>query len=281
MSASVLLCACLGLNIARADDAGAVPTVQQPLWEAGIAGFVGYVPDYPASDHSRVQGLPLPYFIYRGDFFRSDQGGVRFQALHEPRFELDLSFGASLPSSTSSTSARAGMPKLDFLLEAGPRLRAILWRPTATQRFSLELPVRSVISTNFLHYNDRGFLFAPRLAWLGRRLDDHGLRAEVTLGPDFATEKLQDYFYEVAPQYARPGRPAYNAQGGYLGTNLDISLSRAVSQHVRLYATTKLSYFGGAANEDSPLFRETFNYNFFLGFSWSIWQSKETVARTE
>ena len=277
------------LPAARADGATTTaaagePQAQpqaQPLWEAGLAGLVAYVPDYPAADRHQVQPLPLPYFIYRGAFFRSDQNGVRLEALRQPRFEFDLSFGASLASRSNGNDARAGLPKLDYLFEAGPNLRVILWRPAAGTRLSLELPVRSVISTDFLHFSDRGFLFAPRIAWLDRPLADRGLRLQVSLGPDFATEKLQDYFYEVAPQYARPGRPAFDAQGGYLGTNLDVSISRLVTEHVRLYAGTRLSYYGGARNEDSPLFRNKYNYSLIAGFSWSIWQSKETVARVE
>ncbi|GAC1631573.1 MAG: hypothetical protein NVS9B10_25120 [Nevskia sp.] len=280
IATALLLVAALSLSAARA-DAVTEATAAQPLWEAGVAGLVGYVPDYPAADRHQVQPLPLPYFIYRGRFFRSDQSGVRLEALRQPRFEFDFSFGASLASRSNGNSARAGMPDLDYLLEAGPNLRVILWRPRPSSRLSLELPVRSVISTDFLHFSDRGFLFAPRLSWIDRPLDGKGLRLHVQLGPDFATEKLQDYFYEVAPQYARPGRPAFNAQGGYLGSNLDVSIARPVTPHIRLYAATKLSYYGGARNEDSPLFRNKYNYGVFAGFSWSIWQSKETGARAE
>jgi MipA family protein len=278
-TAVAVLAAVLSLTPATADDR---PTATaQPLWEAGIAGIVGYVPDYPAAGRNRVQPLPLPYFIYRGQFFRSDTNGVRLEALRQPRFEFDVSFGASLASNAGRNSIRDGLPDLDYLLEAGPNLRVILWRPQPSSRFSLELPVRSVISTDFLHFGDRGFLFAPRLSWLDRPLDDHGLRLHVQLGPDFATEKLQDYFYEVAPQFARADRPAFDAQGGYLGTNLDISLSRPITRRVRLFAATKLSYFGGAQNQASPLFQDRFNYGIFLGFSWSFWQSHETAARAE
>ncbi len=279
--ASALLASALCSSAARAQDTISSGAHQQPLWEAGVAGVIGYVPDYPAASRSRVQALPLPYFIYRGRFFHSDQSGVRLEALRQPRFELDVSFGASLASNSGNSGVRQGLPDLDYLLEAGPNLRVILARFSPSSRLSLELPVRSVISTDFLHFSDRGFLFAPRLSYLDRPLSDRGLRLHVQLGPDFATEKLQDYFYEVAPQFARPGRPAFNAQGGYLGTNLDISLNRPVSDHIHLFVATKLSYFGGARNEASPLFREKFNYSLFAGFSWSIWQSKETVARSE
>lgn len=278
------LLASVWLNAASAQqivDAVTQAAPAQSLWEFGLAGAVGYVPDYPAASRYQVQALPLPYFIYRGRFFRSDQGGVRVEALRQPRFELDLSVGASLASNSGSKGARAGLPDLDYLLEAGPNLRVILARPDASTRFSLELPVRSVVSTNFRRFNDRGFLFAPRLDYLQRSHGPQSWRIHAAIGPDFATEKLQDYFYQVDPQYARPGRPAFNAQGGYLGTNLEVSLVRPVTPRVKIFAATKLSYFGAARNENSPLFQDDFNYSLIVGFAWSIWQSKETVARAE
>jgi hypothetical protein len=58
------------------DSAGAG---SKPLWEAGIGGFAGAVADYPGSNQYRVRGLPLPFFIYRGDFFSSDVHGPRLQ----------------------------------------------------------------------------------------------------------------------------------------------------------------------------------------------------------
>ena len=52
----------------------------RPLWEAGVGVIAGAIADYPGSDHYRVRGLPIPYFIYRGDFFRADQSGTRLRA---------------------------------------------------------------------------------------------------------------------------------------------------------------------------------------------------------
>ena len=43
----------------------------KPLWEIGLVGIAGYVPDYPSSDENRLNGIVLPYFIYRGEIFRA------------------------------------------------------------------------------------------------------------------------------------------------------------------------------------------------------------------
>ena len=43
---------------------------EKPLWEIGVVGGGGWLPDYPAADQNHLQGLVLPYAIYRGDFLR-------------------------------------------------------------------------------------------------------------------------------------------------------------------------------------------------------------------
>ncbi len=93
-----------------------------PLWEAGVGVVAGAIADYPGSDQYRVRGVPIPYFIYRGDFFRSDQSGTRLRT-GSGNVEWEFSGGGTL-SSSSDSGARAGMPKLDYLLEAGPKAKS-------------------------------------------------------------------------------------------------------------------------------------------------------------
>ncbi|MEW5208183.1 MipA/OmpV family protein, partial [Bacillus cereus] len=44
-------------------------------------------------------------------------------------------------------------------------------------------------------------------------------------GPLFADRRYHDYFYTVAAQFATPERPAYQATGGYSGTEILVALS--------------------------------------------------------
>jgi hypothetical protein len=167
------------------------------------------------------------------------------------------------------------MPNLDYLFEAGPNLRITLYRAADQEsRLTLSLPVRAVASTNFSRFDERGFLFGPRLGWRDGSLFGSRWQGGVTIGPDFATTRLQEYFYQVDPQYARPGRPAYNATGGYLGSHLDLSLSRALTPHTRLFFGTRFDLYAGAANDNSPLFKSDTGFGVFAGFTWSILQSK-------
>ena len=47
----------------------------------------------------------------------------------------------------------------------------------------------------------------------------------VSLSPLFGFDALNDYFYRVAPSEARPVRPAYEADDGYIGTELSVGSS--------------------------------------------------------
>ena len=116
-----------------------------PLWELGV--FAGGLssPAYPASSERSTRALVLPTFIYRGEVFRSDRGGVGARLLRTEDTELDIGFAASLPASSQDIPARQGMTDLGTLIEFGPRLKGTLARPSAGSRLRYELPLRTVL----------------------------------------------------------------------------------------------------------------------------------------
>lgn len=250
-----------------------------PVFEAGVAGGAGVLPDYPGADRSRVRGIALPYVIYRGEILRADDQGLRGRLLRGERIGLDLSFSGAVATSSNDNPARRGMPDLDWLGEVGPALRITLWRqPDHPRRVNLELPVRAVFSTDLSSIRFRGFTFTPEIAFEDRSLLFPRARFRVGLGPIFATERLHDYFYEVEPRFARPDRPAYDARGGYLGTRLQFSYRVPVSRSVSVVAGGRVDNFAGAANADSPLHRRDWNVSAVAGFAWSFYASSATVA---
>ena len=136
---------------------------QKPLFELGVAGGVGYVPDYPAAGQNHFNGIALPFPIYRGDFIRSDSKGLlRGRLIHSQNFELDVSFSGSLDADSDDNDARRGMPDLDYMAEVGPRLQWTFARAARWARMDLELPVRAVFSTDFSSVEHRGFLIEPQ-----------------------------------------------------------------------------------------------------------------------
>jgi outer membrane protein len=252
-----------------------------PKFEAGIGGGGGWLPDYPAAGQNHLRGLAVPYLIYRGEILRSDDQGVRGRVYNSDSIGLDLSFSGAFPSSSDDNRAREGMPDLDWQGEVGPSLRVTLWRDQqAPQRLNLEVPVRAVFSTDFSSVHYRGLTASPELAYERIGLGRAGSRLRVGLGPVFATGRMMDYFYRVDPEYVRPGRPACDAQAGYLGTRLQFSYRLPLTDRLSMVAGGRLESFHGATNDGSPLFRQEWNTSVALGFSWSLYRSEAVVAST-
>lgn len=254
---------------AAAQEAGG----RDALWEVGIGGGGSYAPHYPAADESKPDGLALPYLIYRGDIFRlGDDSIAKGVFVETERVEFDVSLDASFDADSDDNKARRGMPDLDFLGEIGPQL-AIVLRQWQASRLELELPVRAVFSTDFGDFDHRGYVFNPELSWQSRGVWE-GAGVSVELGASFATEKLQDYFYEVEAAFATPERAAYDADGGYMGSELGVGVSFGVGERARVFVGGDAAYHGGAANEGSVLHRDEVTFSVSAGFLWSLYESE-------
>jgi outer membrane scaffolding protein for murein synthesis (MipA/OmpV family) len=232
---------------------GEVQARDEPLWEAGL-GIAGlHLPDYRGSIQSRNYAFPVPYFIYRGEIFKADREGVRGSFLKSDRVDLNLSLGASLPVSSSKNEAREGMPDLRASIEVGPSLEVNLWAlPDRRVKLDLRLPLRAGMT---LESSPRytGLQFFPHL-----NIDVHdpgGLRGwnlGLLAGPVFTDVRHNRYFYEVAPAFATPSRPAYEPPGGYAGAEFIVALSRRFPGYW-LGAFARYDTLHGAAFEESPL----------------------------
>jgi len=250
----------------------------RPLWEAGIGGFAGSVPDYPAAGQNTFRALALPYLIYRGDILRvggeENRGAISGRFVKNDWFELDVSLSAAFPVDSSSNSARRDMPDLDFLFGIGPQLIFKLINEPGHRRLNFNLQARSIYSTDFSSINHRGYVFNPEFNYTHEHVTDLDLKVFTSAGPIFATEKLMDYFYEVDDQYVTPSRQAYDADAGYLGSNITLGVSKRFNNRFRLILGTRLGLHHGATNDDSPLFREKLNLGVFTAFTWSFKQSE-------
>ena len=264
-----LLGACLSIPVAAEE---------KPLFELGVAGGVGYLPDYPAAGQNHFNGIALPFPVYRGEIIRSDSKGLlRGRLVHSRDFELDISLGGSLDADSDDNDARNGMPDLDHMAEVGPRLQWTFARAARWAKFDLELPVRAVFSTDFSSVEHRGFLIEPQLAYQHDNFLESGTKLKLGLSPVLADEDLQDYFYQVDAPFATATRRAYDGQGGYLGSKVRLLVQYPLGKRLKLFMAGDLNSHHGAANEDSPLFREDLTYGAGVGLIWSFFQSKRTV----
>ena len=271
-----------------AEDGGAVAAAavdgpsftRRPRWELGVGGgaFAGH--DYPASDDPNRRTLALPFFIYRSPVFRVGGGGVRAVAIERPRVRLDLSIGGSLNARSEGNGTREGMPDLDFLLELGPQVEvSLIDRARGEGRLQVEFAaeLRAVAATDFSGVGAEGFVAEVGVDTALRRVGGSGVDLLAGLSSTFADERLQDYFYEVEPRFETPARPAHDARAGYLGTELFLGAAIRPLPDVRVFLGVQSGLYGGAANEDSPLFETTGNTGFALGVVWTIAKSRRLI----
>jgi outer membrane scaffolding protein for murein synthesis (MipA/OmpV family) len=95
-------------------------------------------------------------------------------------------------------------------------------------------------------------------------------------GPLFASREYHDYFYGVAPEFATPERPAFEATSGYSGTLALVSISRRFPRFwVGAYA--RYDTLKGAAFESSPLVRRDYSVMAGFAIAWVFLESDRKV----
>ena len=255
----------------------------RPVWEAGVLAAVFSSPEYPGAGQSQSNVIAAPYFIYRGETIRIGDGSIaRAVAIDKSWYELDLSLAGSFNANSEGNEARVGMPDLDFIFELGPQLKLRLSKFEFEQHgkaeLLLNLQARAVFSTDFSSIHKRGYVFQPVLSYRQRGWLSEKTALSVSLSPTWASEKLHDYFYQVDSEFVIKQRSAYDADSGYLGTDLSVGLSFNATEDIRIFTFARASLHSGSANEDSPLFIDKSTYSYGLGMVWRLWESEEKVS---
>lgn len=276
---------CAGAAFAQ-DETPSADTA--PIWELGVGGFAWIGPDYPVSGESNLRGLPFPLIIYRGDFLRiGEDAAARIVPIDVPLYEVGISVDGAFGADSDENDARDGMPDLDPMLQVGPEV--VFHGPRfdlgefgeGYVEFALQARAVFSIDTDDLRVESRGFVGQPLLRYTQRGLLGSKLKLGAEIGPVFATEKLHDYFYDVDSAFARAGRPAFAAEGGYLGTEIGFDLGYALNDRWNLFGGVDLSLHHGAANVDSPLFEDRLGVAAFFGATYAIWRSEKRVPRRD
>lgn len=177
------------------------------------------------------------------------------------------------------------MPDLDFLFEIGPQLEYRLLdverASGARMRARFTADLRAVFSSDFGSVEGQGFVADVGIGLNVANFASTGMTFITSLESSFATERLQDYFYEVDPQFVTDTRAAFGASGGYLESSLTLGVAAEPLPQLRVFAGTVLGLFDGASNQDSPLFEVTTQMRFALGVVWTIQRSKQMVDIVE
>lgn len=129
--------------------------------------------------------------------------------------------------------------------------------------------------------NEVGWVFSPRL-----NLDITdvaglaGWNLGLLAGPMYGSERNHAYFYSVAPQYATVGRPAFDAKGGYAGSQFLMSVSKRYPKYW-LGAFVCQDTLKGAVFADSPLVKREGYFAAGVGIAWVLGESSTRVEAVE
>jgi outer membrane scaffolding protein for murein synthesis (MipA/OmpV family) len=249
----------------------------KPLWELGIGATALYFPDYRGSDQARGYILPIPYVVYRGDFFKADRDGVRGILFDNDDVKVHASVGASFPVDSNDNNARSGMPDLKPTVELGPAIDLTLWRaPAAGAKLTLRMPIRFAFtverSPEYI-----GWLFTPRL---NLDFDDipnlPGWNLGLFASPGYGDARNHTYFYSVAQAYATPSRPAYTAGAGYNGLEFLAAVSKRFPQYW-IGAFARYDTLSSATFLDSPLIKTRGYFAAGIAVAWIFAESTQQV----
>ena len=252
---------------------------EKHLWELGIGGGFLMMPDYRGSDKTRAYLLPFPYAVYRGGILRVEDKRISGRIFATDRVLLDASGYGAVPVKSADNEARAGMPDLDPTFEFGPALRIkILDSKENKYRLGAALPLRAVFSTDFRSVRYEGIVFSPRLNFeKGDVIPGTGLYLGVSTGPIFSDRGYHNYFYEVAPAYARANRRAYSPGAGYSGSSLTVGLGKNYKQFL-FHTFVSADFLQGTVFEDSPLVKTKTSWMGGFSVTWVFLKSEKTVA---
>ncbi|MFC3148715.1 MipA/OmpV family protein [Piscinibacterium candidicorallinum] len=268
----------LGFSLAAAahaqvDDDG--NDRNKPLWEAGLVGFGLGQPAYPGAADNVSRALLVPWGVYRGKIFRVADGNVGARVVSQDSVKFDIGFAGALGASSKDVAIRSGMPDLGFQFEFGPRTRFILARPERGAELRLDLPLRAVFEAKS-GINHRGYAFEPRLSYDFDSPDDQwGWQVSGSLV--YADKEYAQYLYGVPAQFARAGRPAYQAQSGLVTSRVSLSGWKRLNPDWSVFGFVRYDYTGGAANTDSPLHLKNGGTAAGVGVAWTIGRSSERV----
>lgn len=250
---------------------------EKPLWEVGVGVAALSFPAYRGSENQHNFLMPMPYFVYHGEFLKADRYGIRGSLFDSDRVDLTLSFSASPPTSSSDAPVRAGMPDLEPTVEFGPQMDITFWRSENRARFvKLRMPLRAALTVDGSPRNV-GWIFAPDLNMdIGDLPGLPGWNLGLVAGPVWATKRQHDFFYTVTPEYATATRPTYAAKGGYSGAKFLVALSKRFKKTwVGFFA--RYDTLSGATFEDSPLTTTKSLVAAGVGISWVLDESKTRV----
>ncbi len=246
----------------------------KPLYEFGVVGGAGFIPDYPASDQGRIRSIVVPQFRYRGLFLRSDEeDNFKARILRNSVYGIDFSGGGAFSAKSDKNDARKGMRDLDWIGELGPRFYIFLAR-TEKLWVRLFFPVRLAFSSDLTNAKYQGLVFAPsfNIRYYFDQTKFNSIIFSATR--THTTHQLQEFYFEVDKRDVTAKRPEYDARSGYMGTYVGAAYLYEKDQ-LGIYFGVNVTSYKGAANAGSPLHKADYTTAAFVGVSYLFYQSEQ------
>ncbi len=246
-----------------------------PKWEIGAGFATVSAPDYPGSDVRNTRVFPVPYFVYRGDFFKAGRGGLRGTLFDTDTIEVSLSLIGTLPSRSHSTRRTPSDGRATVGI--GPAVNVDVWNSSDKKLgLFLHFPVRTSVTVQSSP-QEIGWTFSPAL---DLHVQDParfpGWKLGVVTGILINDRKYNAHYYSVAPADVTSLLPAYTSPGGYSGAQATMFLSK----HFRRYwvgSFIRYETVAGAVFENSPFVKRRGGLSVGFAASWVLWESSTMV----
>jgi MipA family protein len=219
---------------------------------AGLLSIYGN--HYRGSDQGKFWFFPIPYFTYRSERIEAEPSFIRGIFFHNEWFSFKLSLMLGLNVESKHNTARQGMPSLDYTIEAGPMFIFKLWHSEKNDHYiNFEWPIRESFATDLSYIKPVGIFTVPYINIINSPTPSNfHWSSELSISPMYASKKYHHYFYGVDEQYAKIGRAAYTAHGGYSGLQFALVLNKRLEKLV-IIPFIRFDYLKSATFEDSPL----------------------------
>lgn len=226
------------------------------------------LPDYRGSDQSRGYALPFPYFVYRGERLHVDRQGMRAKIFGLDRLHLDASFTGNFALRSADNQARAGMPTLHPIIEAGPELVYSLLQPAVRGQTTLDarLATRAAFAIGGGRISHQGWTASPYLRLHNPNVIG-GFDLSASVGLLYGSARYHGYLYSVDPVHANGSRAAYSAPAGYGGGFAQLAAGRRFGRFW-MGGYIRHDTLNGASFEASPLVRTRQYTAAGLAFAW-------------
>lgn len=217
---------------------------------------VGVVPAYSGANEVRAMVLPVVRLSYRDRlYWNALQGGAWLWDSDDRSVRVGLAIETRFGWRAEDGTRVEGMQTREFSMEGGP---AVQWRT----------PV-GVFNAGVSH--DLGGAsngVSAQLQWIRALTTGPRLRLNGSLGVQWSSARMTDYYFGVRPIEARAGRPVYSA-GSDVAVQAGLNGAFAVSERGSFLFGAIVNRLGEAAAE-SPITETRVQGVVYAGYGWTF-----------